>query len=231
MNKMMKNGILYVCVALCAACAPLQQTESRAENPVKAADMPSLTEEEYAAWKAKIDRVGIYQEAPDSEYGRKYRAYMQRQRDRYDAELKKDPEFENKLREEIMKLPKDGDERYAPTPKHFDVYFERHKDDPEIKARFYYNFFYQNDGETAFHYNRTMPWLQYSPVFTADDYEEAMKYHLLSYECESKLTYEERLFFERKKNTPEYVKEGNKTFNAPWVPVLLGQQLEDEDLR
>ena len=226
--KRMKKLMLWVIVALCVGCA--QEPVKEAWRKITPADMPKLTADEYAAWKAKIDRVGIYQEDPDSEYGRKYRTYMARVRAIYDAELKKDPLYEKKLREKIMQMPKAGEER-GPYVDGLTVYFERHKDDPEVKARFYHCNFYANDGETGFAVSRVMPWLQYSPAFTADDYEEAMKYHLLSYyEEEPKPTYEECLKKERQVQTPEKVRSENKDFNAPWVPILAGETVLHGDL-
>lgn len=179
---------------------------------------------ELALWQAKMDRVGLYQESPCSEYGQRYLAYMAERRQAYDAELKKDPDFENKLRAEFLKpIEDDNGEGGYPVTKHDIVFFERHKDDPAVKARFYYIYFCQNDGERGFYSIRTFPWLQYSSAFTGEEYEEALKYHLLSYNDgrspEHVMTYQECLAEKRQQDTPEYVHKMNQTFNAPWVSV------------
>lgn len=184
----------------------------------------SVPKAELALFQAKMARVGLYQESPCSDYGQRYLAYMAECRQAYDAELKKDPDFENKLRAEFLKpIEDDNGEGGYPVSKHDDVFFERHKDDPQVRARYYYIYFYYNDGERSYE-GCTFPWLQYSPAFSVDDYEDALRYHLLSYNAgrspEHVMTYQECLAEERQRNTPEKVRKYNKVFNAPWVPSL-----------
>ncbi|MCH5285569.1 MAG: hypothetical protein J1E42_08205 [Akkermansiaceae bacterium] len=184
----------------------------------------SVPKAELALFQAKMARVGLYQESPCSDYGQRYLAYMAECRQAYDAELKKDPDFENKLRAEFLKpIEDDNGEGGYPVSKHDDVFFERHKDDPQVRARYYYIYFYYNDGERGFYSIRTFPWLQYSSAFTVEEYEEALKYHLLSYNDgrspEHVMTYQECLAEKRQQDTPEYVHKMNQTFNAPWVSV------------
>lgn len=182
-----------------------------------------VPEADLTLWQAKMDRVGLYQESPCSEYGKRYRAYMDEERRAYAAEMQKDPDFENKLRAEFLAPLDDAGHGGYPVTDYDIVFFERHKDDPAVKARFYYIYFCQNDGERGFYARRTFPWLQYSSVFTVEDYEEALKYHLLSYNdgClpEHVRTYQECLAEKQRIHTPEYVREMNKSFNAPWVPI------------
>lgn len=178
-----------------------------------------VPEAELALWQAKMDRVGLYQESPCSEYGKRYRSYMDEKRRAYAAEMQKDPDFENKLRAEFLAPIEDDDGNGGYPVTDYDiVFFERHKDDPAVKERFYYIYFCQNDGERGFYSIRTFPWLQYSSVFTVEDYEAAMKYHLLSYGQ----SYEKGLEERRKVDTPEHVRHMNQTFNAPWFPIMGG---------